>query len=157
MPTSDFLAAIRADFIDFKEGVDGQIESILGDLTDADIEVEATSAHYYECDGITVAVNSSEFSFENLSVESFSNEQARLLVNANVSCDISADFSLSHHDSIDGDMVSIPGTSETQAVDFDANVLIEVNLYEDGDYDIESVRVSGFPTSVDFGDLESDW
>jgi hypothetical protein len=158
MNSHTVLLHIGNDFANFKQNVNEQIEHILNDLTYVDIEVEATSAHYYECDGIDVKLNSSEFMFDQLSVIHVDGEQVQLSVSANISIDVTADFSLSTEDHIDGDMVSLAGTSETETVEFNTPVLIDILFYaEEGDYDIDSVSLSSLPSSVNFGELEPDY
>jgi hypothetical protein len=158
MTSHAVLTHIYNDFTNFKQSVDAQIESALNDLTYADIEVEATSAHYYECDGINVELNSSAFMFDQLSVAHVDSEKVQLSVNVNISIDVTADFSLSTEDGCDGDTVSLAGTSETETVEFDTPVLIDILFYaEDADYDIDSVGLSSLPSSVNFGELEPDY
>lgn len=158
MISHSVLAHIHNDFTNFQHNVDAEIESVLNNLTCTDIEVEATSVHYYECDGIDVTLNSSEFMFDQLSVTHVDDEQVQLSVIVNISIDVTADFSLSTEDSCDGDTVSLAGTSETETVEFNTPVLIDILFYaEDGNYDIDSVSLSSLPSSVNFGELEPDY
>lgn len=79
---------------------------------------------------------------------------------ANITVEAEGEFSLSVHDSIDRDYVSLGGVSVTTEAEFDSEILITVFGDLNGDInkldidDVETVHPIG---SVDFGTLELDY
>ncbi|MCD9481540.1 hypothetical protein [Photobacterium phosphoreum] len=158
MPTENLLAVIFNDNANFTQAVTDSVGNYLSNLTYADFDIEATSAHFFECDGLTIDLNSVDFDTNNLSVISINGDDIKLSVEMNISIDASADFSLSTEDSIDGDTVSLAGTSETVSIEFSSNVEINVTYYQDEqEYELDDVVVVTPPQSIDFGELEPDY
>ena len=158
MPTENLLAVIFNDNANFTQAVTDSVGSYLSNLTYVDFDIEATSAHFFECDGLTIDLNSVDFDTNNLSVISIDGDDIKLSVEMNISVDASADFSLSTEDSIDGDTVSLAGTSETVSIEFSSNVEIDVTYYQDEqEYELDDVVVVTLPQSIDFGELEPDY
>ncbi|MEC6831033.1 hypothetical protein VXS06_04565 [Photobacterium toruni] len=158
MLVKNLLAVISNDQESFKQDITNHIESTLSDLTYADFDIEANSAHYYECDGLSIELDSVDFNTDNLSVISIDGDNIKLSVEMTFSIEASADFSLSTEDSVDGDTVALAGTSETETVEFSSNVEINITYYEDEQqYDIDEITITDLPKTIDFGELEPDY
>ena len=158
MPTENLLTVISNDNANFKQTVTDRVGDYLSNLTYADFDIEATSAHYYECDGLTVNLDSVDFDTSNLSVISIDSDNVKLSVDMTISIEASADFSLSTEDSTDGDTISLAGTSETASIEFSSKVEIDVTYYQDEqDYELDDVVVVDLPQAINFGELEPDY
>lgn len=158
MPTENLLTIISNDHANFNQTVTDRIGDYLSSLTHVDFDIEATSVHYYECDGLTINLDSVTFDTSNLSVISIDSDNVKLSVDMIISIEASADFSLSTEDSIDGDTISLADTNETVSIEFNSNVEIDVTYYQDEqDYELDDVVVVDLPRSIDFGELEPDY
>lgn len=142
------------------------IEQYLSEnVSEIDLYPEADSPFHYEPDFVEVLFKSFEFVTRedgSALLQPVQGQNNTLIVEAKVfvTASASSTFSLSVHDSIDKDYVSIGSSYASTEFEFSAEVLLTF----EGDFDesIEYVELTGFellsyPSDVDFGHIEPDW
>lgn len=142
------------------------IEQYLSDqVAEIDLFPEATSPFFYEPDYVEVVLDSFEFVCDvngSALLQPVQGQNNTLIVEAKaiVAAEASTSFSLSVHDSIDKDYVSIGSSPASTELEFEAEVLLTF----EGDFDegMENVELVDFellssPSDVDFGEIEPDW
>lgn len=148
------------------EGIYESIQQYLSEQV-AEIELypEASSQFFYEPDYVEVVLDSFDFVCDESGsavLQPVQGQNNTLIVEAKivVSAEASTSFSLTVHDSIDKDYVSIGSSSASTEMEFEAEVLLTF----EGDFDegIDYVELVEFellssPSDVDFGDIEPDW
>ena len=121
---------------------------------------EAESQFYWEPDGSNGKFKRFELYDSNLRVIDTDENWVVIEVWANITVEVEGEFSLSVHDSIDRDYVSLGGVSVTTEAEFESEILITVSGDLNGDInelDIEEVEVVNPITSINFGSLEPDY
>ncbi|MEO9453628.1 hypothetical protein ABI924_05235 [Chromobacterium phragmitis] len=136
------------------------------------ITAEADSSFYYEPSNF-VEIEFIEFDFEkdpdsNAIITPIQRHHGGLTIQAKIKIRAKAyaDFSLSMHDSIDDDYVSMGSASAEKAIDFDSAILFTI----DGEIDyknpentepdkveIHSIELLKNRLTVDFGYIQPDW
>ncbi|MEO9386012.1 PIN domain-containing protein [Chromobacterium phragmitis] len=155
------------------EKIQSQIEDALPDaIGDMQITAEADSSFYYEPSNF-VEIEFIEFDFEkdpdsNAIITPIQRHHGGLTIQAKIKIRAKAyaDFSLSMHDSIDDDYVSMGSASAEKAIDFDSAILFTI----DGEIDyknpentepdkveIHSIELLKNRLTVDFGYIQPDW
>ncbi len=142
------------------------IEQYLTDqVAEIDLYPEASSQFFYDPDYVEVRLDSFKFVYDeagNAILQPVQGQNNTLIVEAKIHivAEASTLFSLSVHDSIDRDYVSIGNASVSTEMEFEAEVLLTF----EGDFDegIEAVELTDFellssPICVDFGEIEPDW
>jgi hypothetical protein len=134
-------------------------------VAEIDLFPEATSQFFYEPDYVEVVLDSFEFVCDSAGralLQPVQGQNNTLIVEAKiyVVAEASTSFSLSVHDSIDKDYVSVGSSSASTKVEFEAEVLLTF----EGDFDegIEYVDLVDFellssPSDAYFGEIEPDW
>ncbi|EPT2694923.1 PIN domain-containing protein, partial [Vibrio vulnificus] len=125
---------------------------------------EAESAFYWD---------SHDFQAEFSDIEFITDDEGAILLNpiqsqdnhvvfevkANIAATAMSSFTLSVHDSIDGDSVKLGEVFSESDLNFETGILFTINGSWDGELsalDVDDVEVLSFPKSVDFGYLEPD-
>lgn len=134
-------------------------------VSEIELYPEATSQFYYEPDYVEVVLDSFEFVCEkggSAILQPVQGQNNTLIVEAKIVilATVSSSFSLSVHDSIDRDYVSIGSSSASTEIEFEAEVLLTFEGdFEEGDEQVELVEFEllSYPRDVDFGDIEPDW
>ncbi|EGQ8734749.1 DUF4935 domain-containing protein [Vibrio parahaemolyticus] len=147
-------------------GLHSLIEQYLTDqVAEIDLYPEASSQFFYEPDYVEVRLDSFEFVCDEAGsaiLQPVQGQNNSLIVEAKIHivAEASTSFSLSVHDSIDKDYVSIGSASVSTEMEFEAEALLTF----EGDFDegIEAVELTDFellssPSCVDFGEIEPDW
>lgn len=140
-------------------------EYLAEEVSEIDLYPEADSQFFYEPDFVEVFLESFKFVARedgSALLQPVQGQNNTLIVEAKffVTASASTTFSLSVHDSIDKDYVSIGNSSASTELEFEAEVLLTF----EGDFDkgIEYVDLVNFellshPRDVDFGSIEPDW
>ncbi len=142
------------------------IERYLSDqVAEIDLTSEATSQFFFEPDYLEIVLDSFKFVTRedgSAILQPVQGQNNTLIVEAKIFIVASASgtFSLSVHDSIDRDYVSIGSSSASTEVEFEAEVLLtfEGDFDVGHDYvDLVDFELLSHPSSVDFGEIEPDW
>lgn len=134
-------------------------------VNEIDLIPEASSAYYYEYD--YVEVNMNEFKFSkgeegNALLRAIQGQGDTLIVEAKVwiSAEVSTNFSLATHDSIDRDYVTIGNSSPCTDLEFEAELLLAFEGDFDGSFEevkLVDLELISSPSWVDFGEIEPDY
>ena len=151
---SEALLSDEAD--DFLSRVENLLDNELDDLTP---DQDAESQFYFEPEGSTTSLSSFTLDpdFKIIDVEG---ERIVLEAQAFITLNAEGEFSLSVHDSIDGDYVSLGGVTAQVEVEFETELLITISgqLDDDiNDLEVEQVEVVDTPTCINYGSLEPDF
>ncbi|MFT4804462.1 MAG: hypothetical protein ACI9YE_001666 [Psychroserpens sp.] len=141
----------------FLSSVEAGLRSALDGFTP---DQEADSQFYWEPDGSNGCFKKFELYDNDFKIIDTDEDWVVIEVRANITVEAEGEFSLSVHDSIDRDYVSLGGVSVTTEAEFESEILITVSgdLNEDINMlDIEDVEIVDPITSVNFGTLELDY
>lgn len=155
------------------KNIQSQIEDALPDaISDMQITAEADSTFYYEPSNF-VEIEFIEFDFEkdpdsNAIITPIQRHVGGLTIQAKVKvkAKVYTDFSLSIHDSIDDDYVSMGSASAEKEIDFDSSILFTIDGeidYKNPDntesdkVEIHSIELLKNRLTVDFGYIQPDW
>lgn len=144
------------------------VEFITDEVADAISElylyVEADSAFYWEDHDFQVEYEDIEFLTEDegkilLNPIQSQDEHVLIEVKAQITAVAKSSFTLSVHDSIDGDYVNLGETYSETEFSFETGILFTINgpwTAEFKDLIVENVEVLSHPKSVNFGTIEPD-
>jgi hypothetical protein len=141
----------------FLTGVEDGLRSALDGFTP---DQEAESQFYWEPDGSNGWFKKFELYDNEFRIIDSDEDWVVIEVWANITVEAEGDFSLSVHDSIDRDYVSLGSVSVTAEAEFESEILITVSGELNGDINelyIEDVEIVDPITSIDFGTLELDY
>lgn len=155
----NYVNGVADDFSNaIKEGIIDSLDGIY-------IQVEASSAYYYEEDDVHAAYDSHDLYCDppgnpEVNIIRVEGETLVLQVTAFVTCEVYASFGLSVWDSIDKEYVGLTSTSASVEEQYSTEVL--VHLSGDfskglGEIDVDEVEIIDMPTHVEFGEIELDW
>ncbi|WP_122669485.1 PIN domain-containing protein [Pseudomonas viridiflava] len=144
---------------DFITAIENRLESILEDFTP---NQDAESAFYWEPDGCSGQFRNFTLNSEQVRLIEKNDEYIVLEMDASITVDVEGEFSLSVHDSTDGDYVPIDSCSVSVEESFDSKLLVTVNGDFSGltenveldDLEVEDVEIVSMPTTIHFGTLE---
>jgi hypothetical protein len=144
---------------DFINAIESRLESILEDFTP---DQDAESAFYWEPEGCSGQFKSFTLNSEKIRLIEKSDDYIVLELDAAITVDVEGEFSLSVHDSIDGDYVTIDSCSVNVEETFDSKLLVtingdfsgEVDNVEIEDLEVEDVEIVSTPSTIHFGTLE---
>lgn len=158
----EFIARLEAELNSnkaqsFLDGIGLQLKSALDGFTP---DQEADSFLQWEPDGVEGWFK--EFSLVSNELKVIESDDEYLVIEALASITVEAegDFSLSVHDSIDGDDVPMGGVTASATETFESPILITIHgdLYgETSELDVVEVEIVSPITSIDFGTLEPDF
>lgn len=144
---------------DFIKEVESRLDSVLDDFTP---NQDAESAFYWEPEGCSGRFNRFELSTPQLRLIEHGNGYIVLELDAEITVDVEGEFSLSVHDSIDGDNVPIDSCTVEVEESFNSKILVTLTAeFGDGsenleisDLEVEDVEVVSVPKTIHFGTLE---
>jgi hypothetical protein len=144
---------------DFIKEVESKLDSVLDDFTP---DQDADSAFYWEPEGCSGRFNRFELSTPQLRLIEHGNGFIVLELDAEITVDVEGEFSLSVHDSIDGDYVPIDSCTVEVEESFHSKILVTLTAeFGDGsenldisDLEVEDVEVVSVPKTIHFGTLE---
>ena len=140
-------------------------EGIIDSLDGIYIQIEASSAYYYEEDDVHATYDSHELYCDSsgnpeINIIRVEGESLVLQVTALITCEVHASFGLSVWDSIDKEYVGISSTDTSVEEQYSTEVLV----YLSGDFskglgevDVDEVEIIEVPSHVEFGEIEPDW
>lgn len=142
------------------ENIDATVMSALNEQADKiEVEMEATSNHYFESELTHVEISSAALVRDQLAdLEVVDYENNELLLRINLLCNVEAQFSVSfdHWDSIDKEYVGLGSATVEKNEQIELEVLITV-IFQNGEAIIEKVELITMMVGMEFGDLEPDW
>ena len=140
-------------------------EGIIDSLDGIDIQIEASSAYYYEENDVHAIYGSHELHCDSsgnpeVNIIRVEGELLVLQVTAFVACEVYASFGLSVWDSIDKEYVGLTSTDRSVEEQYSTEILV----YLSGDFskglesiNADEVEVIDVPSHVEFGEIEPDW
>ncbi|MCE7556435.1 PIN domain-containing protein [Aliivibrio fischeri] len=151
-----FEAILTNQALGFLSKIESYLDNELDDLTP---DQDAESAFYWEPEGTSTSFKSYtlDSDFKIIDVDE---EWIVLEAKASIIIDAEGQFSLSVHDSIDRDYVSLGGVIAHTEVEFETELLITISGQLDGDVndlEIEQVEVMDTPSCIDYGSIEPDF
>lgn len=141
----------------FLDAVASQLESELDGFTP---DQDADSYLYWEPEGSRGWFKCFHLTSHELRIIETDEEFAVLECKAAITIEVEGDFSLSVHDSIDGDYVHIDSVSAKAEVEFNSNILVSILGDLDGsieDVMVDRVEIVSPPKYVHFGTLAPDF
>jgi hypothetical protein len=141
----------------FLSRIESGLRSVLDGFTP---DQEADSQFYWEPEGSNGWFKKFELYDYDFRVIDTDDDWVVIEVLANITVEAEGEFSLSIHDSIDRDYVSLGGVSVNTEAEFESEILITVFGDLNGDInklDIDDVEIVEPIGSVDFGTLELDY
>ncbi|WP_233968887.1 PIN domain-containing protein [Pectobacterium polaris] len=147
----------RGQAAQFLSRIESGLQSALDGFTP---DQEAESQFYWEPEGSNGWFKKFELYDYDFRVIDTDEDWVVIEVWANITVEAEGEFSLSVHDSIDRDYVSLGGVSVTAEAEFESEILITVSGDLNGDInelDIDEVEIIDPINSVDFGTLELDY
>lgn len=157
-----FLSKIEKDLQDGKaqkllESIEFSLSSEIAWLTP---DQDAESYFYWEPEGITLEFQELFLQEDEFKIIEVDEEYLVLEINAQIYVNAEGEFSLSAHDSIDKDYVSLGSISSTTETSFESNLL--VTLIGDFDkglegIDVDKVEIVNPISSVNFGTIDVDF
>lgn len=152
----------KGEAIDFIREIESSLESSLCDITP---DQDADSSFYWEPEGCSAKYKSFKFitnDHEKVKFRIIDVDEDWIVLETRVMITVEAEghFSLSVHDSIDRDYVSMGGVSIEKDAEFETELLITISGQLDGsldDFSIDEVEVVDVISYIDFGELQLDW
>jgi hypothetical protein len=142
---------------DFLESIESYLSSEIEWLTP---DQDAESYLYWEPEGISLRFK--EFHLQEDEFKIIEADEDYLVLETSVLIEVEAEgeFSLSAHDSIDNDYVSIGSVSASTEASFESNILITIVGDLNGDIvnlDVDRVEIVSPIRTIDFGTIEPDF
>lgn len=145
--------------VDFINDIERRLQSILEDFTP---NQDADSAFYWEPEGCSGQFNSFTLECEHIKLIEKSDNYIVLEIDATITVDVEGEFSLSVHDSIDGDYMPLDSCTVNKEETFESPLLITVGGDFSGesgemsieDLEVEDVEIVNIPNTIHFGTLE---
>lgn len=140
-------------------------EGIINSLDGIDIQIEASSAYYYQEDDVHAVYDSHELYCDSsgapeINIIRVEGASLVLQVTAFVTCVVHASFGLSVWDSIDKEYVGLTSTDASVEEQYSTEVLV----YLSGDFSkglgevgVDEVEIIDVPSHIEFGEIELDW
>ena len=163
----EYCARLAGDLIDGRpEDIYETIAERLNDeVSEIDLCPEAASSFFWEFSGMEVEFKGFEFVVgedKNAIIQPVQAKDGGVVVEAKVRIQAIAfgSFSLSVHDSIDKDYVSIGDASASSELDFEAEILFTLEgdfVNQPEDVEVTDFELLSHPNYVDFGEIEPDW
>jgi len=164
---TNIIAHIREDaLLEDENRILQEIEKAITNSLDwANVEIEASSAFYYEEDEVYVtylehALAVDDSGLVEVKVVRIEEEAVVLKVRADVQCEVSATFGFSVRDSIDRDYVGMGSSTCTTEELYTTDILICLT----GDFakgieslDVDEIEVLETIKYAEFGEIEPDW
>lgn len=144
------------------ENIHDYLVDAIGDI---DIYPEASSSFIYEVDDTEVVLDDFSFIVDNdgnALLQPIQGQNETLIIEAkiDIAATVSASFSLSVRDSIDGDDVYIGSATVNTEVEFQSEILFTMEGDFEGDtknIDLINFELLSYPKDIDFGEIEPDW
>ena len=142
------------------------IEKFISDsVSEMDVFPDASSTFFWEPDIVEVVFESFDFVVNEdgqALMQPIQAQDESIVIEAKimVSATASSSFSLSVHDSIDTDYVSIGSASASTEVEFESAILFTIEgdfVQEPNEVEITEFELLSYPGTIDFGEIEPDW
>jgi hypothetical protein len=147
---------------DISESIDSFLSTAVSEI---DAYPDADSAFFWDADYIEIEFVDFELLQDaegrsRLSPVQFQDGEISIALSVRIRGSASCEFSLSVHDSIDKDNVSMGTASKTVDFEFESELLLSASGDFEGDIDevdVDSIELLSSPRYIEFGSLEPDW
>lgn len=142
------------------------IEQYISDsVSEMDVFPEASSTFFWEPDIVEIVFDSFDFVLGedgHALMQPIQAQDESIVIEAKimVSATASTSFSLSVHDSIDKDYVSIGSASASTDIEFESAILFTIEgdfVTEQNEVEVTEFELLSYPGAIDFGEIEPDW
>ncbi|WP_153116829.1 PIN domain-containing protein [Rhodocyclus tenuis] len=153
---------LRGEATNISSSIDSFLSTAVSEI---DAYPDADSAFFWDADFIEIEFIDFELLEDEegrprLSPVQFQDEEISIALSVRIRGTASCDFSLSVHDSIDKDSVSMGTATKNVEFDFESELLLSATGDFEGDIDeidVDSIELLSSPRYIEFGSLEPDW